>query len=79
MKRSNCVVWALRQKLRHGGRIRVRRSPDYPLLPRAAWSDDGRTWYRFTHARPLRNPAGLRKWLPLHALWFRGQPRKDTT
>jgi hypothetical protein len=77
MRRGNCVVWALMQRRRHGGVIRIRRSPVYPLLPRASWSPDGSTWFRYMHTNPLRNPHGLKKWLPLHAIWFAGSKQRE--
>lgn len=78
MTRSNCIAWALGQWWRTGGIIRVRRSPDYPLLPRVAWSRDGKTWYRFMHVSRTK-ATGMRKWVPVHAIWFHGKVLRDIT
>lgn len=79
-RRSNCLVYALLTKYLHPQvRLRVRRSPDFPLLPRISLSwNGGLTWHRFMHAEQPRKD-GWRRWLPLHALWFIGTSRRDLT
>ncbi len=66
MTHGNCVIWALRQKLRHGGQLHFQWSPDFVCMPRASWSPDGARWFRFVGAVP--------RWH--NALWFRGAPRR---
>jgi hypothetical protein len=77
MRRSNCIVWGLSMLLRNGGMLLVRRSPEYPMLPRVSWSIDGRVWWRFMHIGRGNKPTGFKKWLPLHALWFTGDAKRD--
>jgi hypothetical protein len=75
--RSNCILWALGKRIIAGGELHVRRSPDFPLLPRVCWTGDyGRTWWRFMHIERPRTD-GWRRWLPLHCLWFKGRARRD--
>jgi hypothetical protein len=77
MKRGNCLIWALRMRIKHGGRIRIRRSPTYPMLPRTAWSQNGRRWWRYHLADPPTVVTPFMKWFPIHALWFRGKVIRD--
>lgn len=76
--RGNCLVFAMLFRLAYRDvRLRFRRSPDFPLLPRVSYSvDGGRTWFRFMHRTPPAK-GGWRKWLPVHAVWFRGVVRRD--
>jgi hypothetical protein len=68
--RSNCLVWAIGQRRRHGGRLRLvwlRRT----WTVRALWiAPDGSIW-RFAprHPRAGKCIAWLHKW------WFLGEPR----
>lgn len=59
--RTNCLVWALVQKWRHGGYIISRRSlikwritatgrDRAPFWDHYMWSPDGTLWYEWTHA-----------------------------
>lgn len=77
MRRGNCLAWALLQKMKHGGHIRIRRSPTYPMLPRTAWSQDGKSWLRYHFITPPVAVTPWMKWLPVHAVWFRGKVIRD--
>jgi hypothetical protein len=76
--RSNCIVWAIQQYISFGGYIRVKQSPVYPLLPRVSWSMDKQRWYRWMHNKDVVHPdSGWKKYLPVHAVWFKGGPKRD--
>lgn len=73
MKYGNCVVWAFLQKIKHGGFIRVERLKPYAFVPRAYYSKDGQTWYRFAPVKPVTKPNALQKYFPYHVIVFRGK------
>ena len=70
--RSNCVLWALGQKWQYGGYIKINKTPRYFFVPRAKWSPDGITWYRFAPLVPVKHPTLLQNIFPLHVLFFEG-------
>jgi hypothetical protein len=75
--RCNCVAWALYMRLRYGGEFRCRQSPVYPMLPRAAWrASKDAPWLRY-HLKGVVRVTALRKWIPLHAIWFKGKVIRD--
>ena len=78
--RGNCVVYAITVWLvERNVVLHVRRSPDFPLLPRVSFSfGTSKNKYRFQHVGPVRKD-GWRRWLPLHAIWFKGVVRRDFT
>jgi hypothetical protein len=41
LEHSNCLEWALRQLMQHGGSVLIVRSESYDLLPHAVWIPPG--------------------------------------
>jgi len=70
--KSNCLFWALSQKFKYGGIIKIRKTPGYYCVPRTSWSPDGITWYRFVPKHRVKNPTLLQNLLPFHVLYFEG-------
>lgn len=77
MKYGNCLLWACKQKLRHGGYIKVTRLRPYLFVPRAKWSQDKVTWYRYTPYTPVLRPTRFQRWVPYHVILFKGYVKKD--
>lgn len=76
MKTGNCILYALRQWLRHGGYLIVRKSRYLWLVPHVLWSPPGgldeATVRHFVPEEPTRQP-----WRVWRALWFRGRVKED--
>ena len=72
-------MWAVIQKLKYGGKIRIERLQPYKFVPRAWYSPDGIEWYRFAPVKPVLRPSKLQKMFPLHVLVFKGKIIKSTS
>lgn len=70
---SNCLFWALKQKLLYGGFIKIVKTPGYSYVPRTFWSKDKKQWYRFTPLNPVKHPTTLQNLFPLHVILFKGK------
>jgi hypothetical protein len=69
-RRSNCLCWALVQKLRYGGRLHCRRSRVVRWLPHVSWTDKaGRRW-SYSPRRILDGDTTACDW----RVWFEGRP-----
>jgi hypothetical protein len=64
--RSNCLLYAVRQWITHGGYLLLRKSR-YGWWPHALWSRDLTVLSEFVPLAPRR------RWLP--PLWFKGMVR----
>jgi hypothetical protein len=75
MRYGNCLVWAVLQRLRFGGKLRVVRSPVFPLIPRASWSSARYpgVWLRYHDSSLPSAPTCPQKWMPVRALVFAGR------
>lgn len=76
VKTGNCILYALRQWLRHGGYLIVRKSRFLWLVPHVLWAPPGgldeATVRHFVPEEPTRQP-----WRVWRALWFRGRVKTD--
>lgn len=69
---SNCLIWALRQRVRYGGRLLFFPSPHHRFLFRTVWQTrDGRCWY-FGPLFPRRRFLAAF----FHKMWFSGEVRE---
>lgn len=71
--RSNCVIYAVGQYLRHGGYLLFERSPVPGGLIRASWSPDFKVWYSYS-------AKGVKHWprwrVMIRQFWFDGYVRE---
>ena len=67
--KSNCLVWVVRQRLYHGGRINWHKSDTWWGFHNSWTDQDGVTW-EFTVPLPRRQP-----WWYI-PFWYRGRVRK---
>jgi len=77
MQYGNCVIWAILQKLKYGGYIKVEKLKPYRFVPRAWYSSDGISWYRFAPVKPVTHPSKIQRILPYHVLLFKGKVIKS--
>ena len=70
---STCIVWALVNKYRFGGKVAIIQNPHFWWLYRALWSPDGEQWFGYIPLRPRRTPFRA----TCHSLWFRGRVRSE--
>lgn len=74
--KSNCLFWAIAQKIKHGGFIKITKTPGYPFVPRTFWSLNKTIWYRFAPAQPVKNPTFFQKYFPFHVILFKGAVKR---
>lgn len=72
MKYGNCIFWGFLQKLRYGGSIEVRETPNYWVIPSVYWSKDGQTWWKYVDVHRVNTPNFWQKLFPIHTFLFRG-------
>lgn len=67
--KSNCLIWALTQKIRYGGKVKIVR---FLPLPRFIWINKNGESYFFKPINPKRI------WIQafIHKLWFTGKVSK---
>lgn len=62
-KRCNCIVWAGRRFIAHGGYLAFRKSFLYPFIPHVFWSRNMKVWWGYSILPEEKQV----KWI-----WFRG-------
>lgn len=73
---SNCVFWAVWQKITKGGILSVEKSPNYWFVPRVKWSLDGKKWWCFIPDNRTSSPSFLQNLLPIHTFLFKGTVKR---
>jgi hypothetical protein len=61
---SNCYVWAIKQRIQHGGKINIRRTITW-IGPHTTWTSNKGIEYEFTYVFP-------RKAIIRNVIWYKG-------